>query len=43
MDGIALNGSKMWYNDLTKGFAVPDNPVINAGGYEIISKRNKKS
>ncbi len=39
--GIALNGSKMWYNDLTKGFAVPDNPVINAGGYKIISKEIK--
>ena len=34
-DGITLNGTKMWYNDLNKGFSIPDNPVITAGGYEI--------
>lgn len=40
-NGIALNGTKMWYNDLTKGFTIPDNPVIEAGGYKIISKEIK--
>ena len=40
-DGITLNGTKMWYNDLNKGFLIPDNPVITAGGYEIFPKEIK--
>lgn len=40
-DGITLNGTKMWYNDLNKGFSIPDNPVITAGGYEIFPKEIK--
>lgn len=40
-DGITLNGTKMWYNDLNKGFLIPDNPVITAGGYKIFSKEIK--
>ena len=37
-EGITLDGTKMWYNDLNKGFAIPNNPVIVAGGYKILSK-----
>ena len=40
-DGITLNGTKMWYNDLNKGFSIPDDPVITAGGYEIFPKEIK--
>ena len=40
-NGIALNGTEMWYNDLTKGFTIPNNPIINVGGYKIISKEIK--
>lgn len=39
--GITLNGTKMWYNDLTKGFTIPNNPVIEVGGYKIDSKEIK--
>ncbi len=39
--GITLTGTKMWYNDLNKGFLIPNNPVILAGGYKILSKEIK--
>lgn len=39
--GITLTGTKMWYNDMNKGFTILDNPVILAGGYKIISKEIK--
>ncbi len=40
-DGITVIVTKMWYNDLNKGFLIPDNPVITAGGYEIFPKEIK--
>lgn len=40
-DGITLTGTKMWYNDVNKGFSILNSPVIIAGGYKIISKEIK--
>lgn len=39
--GITLSGKKMWYNDVNKGFVIPDTPLIVAGGYEITPKEIK--
>lgn len=39
--GVALNGTKMWYNDLNKGFEIPNNPIIEVSDYKIYSKAIK--
>lgn len=33
-----LSGTRMWYNEDTKIFVIPDNPVISLNGYKILSK-----